>query len=178
MSEASGIDLTGEISEVLKVDGPGNVMVVTYVDGEGQPRSTIRSSVHVHGRDTLAMWVRDGYVGAMTVGAQVGESQWTPSPTPRPSGFLTAIRSNPKVAVLYRDAGAMVTYSVVGRARVAEGDTARAAVFAGIPEGERRHSTMKSGEVTGTPVIIDVDSIVGGALGAEGVIASHVEMRR
>lgn len=177
MSEVSGIDLTGEIQAVLKVDGPGKVIVVSYVDSDGQPHTTVRSSLHVHGRDTLAMWVRHGYVGAFTPGAKVGDSQWTPAAAPAPSGLLEAIRVNPKVSVLYRDPAAMVTYMVTGRARVVEDDAERETVYAGITEGERRHNTT-SGLRTGTPVVIEVDSIIGGALGAEGVIASHVEMRR
>jgi hypothetical protein len=37
---------------------------------------------------------------------------------------------------------------------------------------------LPSGERTGTPVIIDLDHVIGGSLGDGGVIASHVEMTR
>ena len=102
------------------------------------------------------------------------------APVPRSNilgRLLGAIRGNPKVSVLYRDPAAVVTYMVQGRARVVEGDADREAVWAGITEGERRHNST-SGERTGTAVVIEVDALIGGALGAEGVIASHVEMRR
>jgi hypothetical protein len=175
MSETSTIDISGEIAECLNAVQPGKITVLSYVDFNGQPHVSVRASVVAHGPDQLALWVRDSYVGTMTPGAKVGAPSSTPSSTPLPSGFLGGIEKNPLVALLYREG--RTTYVFSGRARVEEDEAARDAIFAVIPEGERNHSTA-TGVRTGTAVVIDLDSVVGGSLGDGGVIASHVEMSR
>jgi hypothetical protein len=175
MSEATAIDLSGDITERLNTVRPGKITVLTYVDSNGQPHVSVRASVIAYGRDQLALWIRDGYVGTMTPGAKVGAASSTPSATPSPSGFLVGIEKNPLVAILFREG--VTTYVFSGRARVEEGDAAREAIFAAIPEGEQKHSTV-TGVRTGTAIVIDLDSVVGGSLGEGGVIASHVEMSR
>ena len=175
MSEASAIDLSGDITERLNTVRPGKINVLSYVDFNGQPHVSVRASVIAYGRDQLALWVRDSYVGTMTPGAKVGAASSTPSSTPLASGFLVGIEKNPLVALLFREG--VTTYVFSGRAHVEEDDAVRDAIFAVIPEGERNHSTA-TGVRTGTAVVIDLDSVVGGSLGDGGVIASHVEMSR
>jgi hypothetical protein len=175
MSEASTIDLSGDITERLNTVRPGKITVLSYVDSNGQPHVSVRASVIAYGRDQLALWVRDSYVGTMTPGAKVGAASSTPNSTPLPSGFLLGIEKNPLVALLFREG--LTTYVFSGRAHVEEDDAAREAIFAVIPEGERNHSTV-TGVRTGTAVVIDLDSVVGGSLGDGGIIASHVEMSR
>ncbi|HEY5272588.1 MAG TPA: pyridoxamine 5'-phosphate oxidase family protein [Acidimicrobiales bacterium] len=175
MSEASAIDLSGEITERLNTQRPGKIAVMSYVDSKGQPHVSVRASVIVYGRDQLALWVRDSYVGTMTVGAQIGAASSTPSSTPLQSGLLAGIEQNPLVAVLFREG--TTTYVFSGRAHVEADDAAREAIFSQLPDGERNHSTV-TGARTGTAVVIDLDSVIGGSLGEGGVIASHVEMSR
>lgn len=137
---------------------------------------SVRASIHVHSPSELAFWVREGYVGTMTPGAQVGAPSNVPAAKNHQSGVLTAIEKNPLVAVLYREG--RTTYVFSGHARVVNDDDVRNQIFASIPPGEQNHSTLASGERTGTPVIIDLDHVVGGSLGDGAVIASHVEMAR
>lgn len=172
----SGIDLSGEITERLNNPNPGKITVLSYVDSGGQPHVSVRASLHVHSPKELALWVREGYVGTMTPGAQIGAPSNVPAANPHQSGVLTAIEKNPLVSVLYREGRS--TYVFSGHARVVDDDDVRDQIFASIPPGEQNHSTLPSGERTGTPVIIDLDHVIGGSLGEGGVIASHVEMTR
>jgi hypothetical protein len=175
MSDTTPIDLSGELTERLNTASPSKVTVLTYVDSGGQPHISVRGSVVAHGRDQLAFWVREGYVGTMTPGAQVGAGSQMPNPTPPPSGVLQGIEKNPLIAILYRDGRS--TYVFSGRARIEDDEAARDAIFSAIPQGEQNHS-MATGQRTGTAVVIDLDSVIGGSLGDGGVIASHVEMLR
>jgi hypothetical protein len=175
MSEATAIDLSGDITERLNTQRPGKIAVMSYVDSKGQPHVSVRASVIAYGRDQLALWVRDSYVGTMTVGAQVGAASSTPSSTPLTSGLLTGIEQNPLVAVLFREG--VTTYVFSGRAHVEPDEAAREAIFSALPDGEKNHSSI-TGVRTGTAVVIDLDSVIGGSLGEGGVIASHVEMSR
>lgn len=165
MSDTKGIDLSGEITEHLNsAYGAGIPLTLGYVDGKGRPHLSIRGSVLVFGPDQLALWVRDNYVGSMT-------------PTRRDAqdaGIVASIAENPEVSVLYRNAAALTTYVVAGRARVVEDAAGRDAIYDVLPAGEQGHSPQREG----TAILIDVDHVVGGSLAPGGVVKSHVEMFR
>jgi hypothetical protein len=165
MSDLTAVDLSGEITEHLNsAYSEGIPLTIGYVDGKGRPHLSIRGSIHVHGPDQLALWVRDNYVGSMT-------------PTRRDAsdgGIVAAIATNPEVSVLYRNAKTLTTYVVAGRARVVESQGDRDAVYEDLPAGEQGHSPNREG----TAIVIDVDHIVGGSLAPGGVVKSHVEMLR
>jgi Pyridoxamine 5'-phosphate oxidase len=165
LSDLTAVDLSGEISEHLNsAYSEGIAMTLGYVDGKGRPHLSIRGSIHVHGRDQLALWIRDNYVGSMT-------------PTRRDSsdgGIVAAIESNPEVSVLYRNAKTLTTYVLAGRARIAGDQVERDAIYDDLPAGEQGHSPNREG----TAIVVDIDHVVGGSLAPGGVVKSHVEMLR
>jgi hypothetical protein len=112
----------------------GTPIVVAYVDAEGAPHLSLRGSTQPYSDMQLAMWVRD------------------PA-----GGLLAAIRSNPHVALFYRDPATRTSYQFAGRAR-ADGDPGvRDRVFANTPEPERNTDARR----LGVAVIIDVDRVEG-----------------
>jgi hypothetical protein len=165
LSDLPVIDLSGEIAEhVNSAYSAGIPLTISYVDAKGRPHLSIRGSIHVHGTDQLALWVRDNYVGSMT-------------PTRRDEadgGIVAAIVTNPEVSVLYRNAGTLTTYVLAGRARVVADAADRDAIYEALPVGEQGHSSNREG----TAIVVDVDHVVGGSLAPGGVVQSHVEMLR
>jgi hypothetical protein len=132
--EASEIPLAvkGLINNALANQTP---VVVTYVDGEGRPHSSLRGSVCVFSPTQLAIWIRhaDG-------------------------GLPQAIVNNPNVSLLYNDRRAGATVNVMGRARIATDDATRRKVFELGPEVEQTHDPHRHG----VAVIIDVTRLQGG----------------
>lgn len=140
---ASGIALTDEIvRRVNSALAEGRALAVSYVDPDGRPHLSLRGSVHVHGPDQLALWVR-----------KAG------------SGLAGAVAANPALSLLYRDAGTRTTYVFAGRARVVDDEDVREAVFGAIPAVERDHDP----ERTGVAVVVDLDSVTGGTVGGTQV---------
>jgi hypothetical protein len=130
----SGIDLGDEIRD--HVNGAlmaGNPIIVATVDEAGRPRLSFRGSTQVFSKDQLGFWIRN--VEGSTV---------------------TALRSNPHVALMYRNGAQRVFLQFAGRARIAEGAD-RERVFDAAPEFERKADPEKKG----VAVIVDLDSVEG-----------------
>jgi hypothetical protein len=131
------IDLSGDIQVALDDAGPsGHAPVLAYVDDAGAPSISYRGSVHVHGRDQIALWSR------------------------QPDGALVqSIAQRPTVSLLYysRDTPGAFYLSIRGRARVAPelNDT----VYGAISQRERDADADRNG----VAILVDVDSVVGAA---------------
>jgi hypothetical protein len=110
-------------------------VVVTYVDPEGRPHSSLRGSVCVLGPTELAIWVRHAE-----------------------GGLAQAIVNNPNVSLLYNDRRAGATVIVTGRAHVAEDEATRRKVYELCPEIEQTHDPQRHG----VAVVIDVTRLQGG----------------
>ena len=119
-------------------------MLLSYVGLDGQPVLSFRGSTQVLGDDQLAMWVRN------------------------PEGaFIRAIRSNPRVALMYRNEDKRSTYQLQGRARVSEAPADRQRIFDAAAPAERAHDFA----MLGAAVIIDLDRVEGWAgVGPSGQI--------
>ncbi len=109
-------------------------VMVAYADAEGQPHLSFRGTTQAHGPSRLAMWIRD----------------------PK-GGLLTAIETNPRLALMYRDPATRTTYQFHGRAR-AEPDPEEAdAIYEQSPELERNMDPQRRG----VAVVIDLDRVEG-----------------
>ncbi len=106
----------------------GNVLTAAYVDPEGKPHISFYGSTHVHGTDSLALWVR--------------------SPD---SQLLKTLPSRPHIAFIYGDVGNRVYYTFEGQARVAE--EVRQRVYEEMHPIERQFDP----EAKGVPVVVDLD---------------------
>jgi hypothetical protein len=143
MGTKSDIALTGEIAERINSALENRKPItVSYVGLDNRPHMSLRGSIHVHGADQLAIWVRH-----------------------REGGIVDAIGANPAVGLLYRDADSRTTYVLNGRARVAGDESTRRAVFDASPKVEREHDP----ERLGVAVLIDVDEVKGGTVGGAQV---------
>jgi hypothetical protein len=119
-------------------------MLLAHTGPEGQPVLSFRGSVQAFSDDQLALWVRaaDG-------------------------GFIQALCSNPRVALMYRDEDAKATYQFQGRARVTTDAAERQQVFDHAPPAERAHDFA----MLGVAVLVDLDRVEGYAgLGPQGQI--------
>ena len=116
-------------------------IVVTYVDADGAPHSSLRGSVCSLSPTELAIWVRhaDG-------------------------GLPQAIASNPNLSLFYTDRRANVAVTFMGRARIAEDEETRRKVFELGPEVEQTHDPQRHG----VAVVIDVMRMQGGAGAGRG----------
>jgi hypothetical protein len=104
-------------------------VVVTYVDAQGAPHSSLRGSVGVLNATQLAIWVRHG-----------------------DGGLPVAIATNPRVALFYSDRRANVVVNVMGTAHIADDEETRRKVFELSPEVEQTHDTHHHG----VAMVIDV----------------------
>ena len=111
-------------------------VVVTYVDDNAAPHTSIRGSVCVISPTEFAIWIRhaDG-------------------------GLPQAIVNNPNVSLLYNDRRAGATVIVSGKAHIAEDEETRRRVFELSPEVEQTHDPDRHG----VPVVIDVTRLQAGA---------------
>lgn len=117
----------------------GAPLVLAYVDPSGAPKVSYRGTIQSHRDDALAMWVRN----------------------PK-GGLLNAIEVNPQVAILGSDHPNRTHYEFHGRARVVHDEVERKAVFDASPEHERKIDAA----MRGVAVVIEVDELRGGSLGA------------
>lgn len=106
----------------------GNVLAASYVDAEGKPHISFYGSTHVHGTDSLALWVR--------------------SPD---SQLLKTLPTRPHMAFIYGDVANRVYYTFEGRGRVAE--DVRQRVFDEMHPMERQFDP----DAKGVPVVVDLD---------------------
>jgi hypothetical protein len=119
-------------------------MALAYVDDGGKPHLSLRGSIRTFGPDRLCLWARSAT-----------------------HGLAAASKSNPQVALLFRDESARATYQLQGRAHVAADEATRAAVFEGCPVIEQQHDFAR----LGAAVIIELDLVEGYAgLGPSGQV--------
>jgi hypothetical protein len=143
MAAESGIVLTDEIvKRVNDALTSGKALTVSYVDRDNRPHLSLRGSTHVHGADQLAIWVRHSE-----------------------GGLADAIKVNPALGLLYRDAETRTTYVFSGRARIASDEATRKSVFDASPEPERDHDPDRHG----VAVVVDLDTVKGGTVGGTQV---------
>lgn len=109
-------------------------MVLSYVDGAGVPRLSLRGSVQVSGPLELSIWVRKAA-----------------------GGLVDAVAAHPAVSLLYRDSATRTTLTVVGRAAVTGDPELRAAAYERSPEVEQNHDPGR----TGAAVLVAVDRVTG-----------------
>lgn len=104
-------------------------IVVTYVDAQGAPHSSLRGSVGVLNAKQFSIWVRhaDG-------------------------GLPAAIATNPRISLFYSDRRANAVVNVMGTAHIAEDEETRRKVFELAPEVEQTHDTHRHG----VAAVIDV----------------------
>jgi hypothetical protein len=128
---------SGEVTEIpLAVKGMINnslanqtPIVVTYVDDNGAPHSSLRGSVCVLSPTQIAIWVRhvDG-------------------------GLPKAVGKNPNISLFYSDRRANAVINVMGRAHIAADEPTRRKVFELSPEVEQTHDPHRHG----VAIVIDV----------------------
>lgn len=126
-------------------------MLVAYSDPRGQPVLSFRGSVQAWSDDQLAMWIRSA-----------------------DGAFVQAIRSNPRLALVYRNEDSKATYNFQGRARVSRLETDRQRVFEASPEAERAHDFA----MLGVAVLVDLDRVEGYAGVGPGGQVGQVRMLR
>ena len=125
--------IKGQINSALY---NGTPLVVTYVDAEGQPQSSLRGSTVVFSDTQLGIWVRNA-----------------------DGGLPTAARTgNNKVSLLYRDSKTRSTIVVQGKAHVSDDPEVRRRLYELTPEVEQLHDTERKGAA----LIIDVARLQGG----------------
>lgn len=128
---------TGKVEEIpLLVKGLVNnalanqtPIVVTYVDDQGVPHSSLRGSVCALSPTQFAIWVRHA-----------------------DAGLPRAVPNNPHVSLFYSDRRANTVVNVAGRARIAEDEETRRKVFELGPEVEQTHDPERHG----VPLVLDV----------------------
>ena len=109
-----------------------NFVVLGYVGDDEAPHLSFRRSTQVFGPDQLAIWVRnpDG-------------------------GLVRAIRTRPRVTLLYRSSEPRRLLTLMGRARV--DPRANDVVYANTHPAERDRDPQKKG----VALIIDLDEVSG-----------------
>lgn len=126
-------------------------MLMAYSDPQAQPVLSFRGSVQAYGDDQLAMWIRSA-----------------------DGAFVQAIRSNPRVALVYRNEETKATYNFQGRTRVSDLETDRKRVFDASAEAERAHDFA----MLGVAVLVDLDRVEGYAgLGPTGQVGQILMLR-
>jgi hypothetical protein len=133
------VDIDGRIAEAINGAFANKTPItIAYVDAEGRPHLSPRGTTQAWSTDRVALWARD------------------PN-----GGLLRAIKTNPHVALFYRDPATRETYELAGRARVVTDSADRAAIFDRSPATERNFDPLRRGEA----VIIDLDSVTGAGPG-------------
>jgi hypothetical protein len=109
-------------------------ITVAYVDRDGQPHLSLRGTTQVFGGDQLAIWIRNPE-----------------------GGLLSAIETNPRLALLYRDPATRTTYQFHGRAHADRSRESSDRVYSNSPEFERGLDP----DQRGVAVVVDLDQIQG-----------------
>ena len=104
-------------------------VVVTYVDEQGVPHSSLRGSVCAIGPTQFAIWVRHG-----------------------DGGLPQAVAKNPNLTLFYSDRRANAVVNVMGRGHIASDGETRRKVFEQSPEVEQTHDPDRHGEA----LVVDV----------------------
>ncbi|MFI4935383.1 MAG: pyridoxamine 5'-phosphate oxidase family protein [Caulobacterales bacterium] len=112
----------------------GNPMLLASVDAGGRPRLSFRGSIQVYSDDQLGLWARNAE-----------------------GSTITAVKSNPHVALMLRAPAGPTILQFQGRARVASDPAERDRVFESAPEVERKADPERKG----VGLIIDLDAVEG-----------------
>jgi hypothetical protein len=124
-------DMQQALNNSLEDDRP---VVFASVGPDGQPRLGFVGSIHVHSADQLAVWLRK-----------------------TDSFSASNIRTNPKLAFLYRNPDKRQSWQFQGQARIIDDDPAlRERVYSEIPDREKQFDLEKQGHA----VVIDLDRII------------------
>jgi hypothetical protein len=116
----------GLVNNALANQSP---IIVTYVDEQGAPHSSLRGGTSVISPTEFAIWIRH-----------------------REGGLPQAIAKNSNISLFYSDRRANAVVNVMGQARIAEDDETRRRVFEQAPEVEQTHDPQRHG----VAVVIDV----------------------
>ncbi len=128
------LDLTDEMREAINNSlADGKPVVFASTGADGQPRLGFVGSIHVHSSDQLSVWLRKA-----------------------DSTSAENIRSNPKLAFLYRNPDKRQTWQFHGRARIVDDAATRQRVYDDAPEVERNFDQ----EMQGHAVVIDLDRVI------------------
>ncbi|CAA9244321.1 MAG: hypothetical protein AVDCRST_MAG50-1877 [uncultured Acidimicrobiales bacterium] len=129
------IELTEEmrtrLSSALK---DGYPVIAASVEPNGAPKLSFYGSTHVHGADSLAIWVRNPE-----------------------SGILDRLQANPHMSFLYRNPAERLRWVFDGRARVVDDPQEAAAIYDAIPDFEKTTDPERKGRA----VVIDLDKVSG-----------------
>ncbi len=109
-------------------------VTVAYVSENGQPHISLRGTTQVFSDDQLAIWVRNPE-----------------------GGLLSAIETNPRLALFYRDPATRTTYQFHGRAHADRSEQVSERVYSNSPEPERNMDQQRHG----VAVVIDLDRVEG-----------------
>jgi hypothetical protein len=112
----------------------GTPIVVAYVDADGVPHLSLRGSTQPFSDTQLAMWIRDSS-----------------------GGLVTALPTNPHVALFYRDPATRTSYQFSGSAHVDSDPGVRDTVYANTAELERNLDARR----LGVAVIVDLERVEG-----------------
>jgi hypothetical protein len=128
------IELSDEMREALSSALRDRApVIVSYVDGDGQPHISFRGTAQVYSDDQLAIWARN------------------------PDGGLpNALGDGSKIALLYRNPETRLSWQFHGRARIDADEEVRRTVYDNSPEFERNQDPDRKGKA----VIIDVDRVI------------------
>jgi hypothetical protein len=129
------IELSQEVRDLI--DGAlmnGAPVLLAVVTTDRKPRMSFRGSLQALSGDQLGFWVRRAEGATME-----------------------GIKSNPNVALMYRDPAKRILLQFAGRARIALDAAERGRVYDSAPEPERRADPERKGAA----VVIDLDSVEG-----------------
>jgi hypothetical protein len=109
-------------------------LIVAYTDLNGAPVLSLRGSTQVFSDTQLSIWVRHAN-----------------------GGMANALRSNPRMALLYRDPPARANLTFEGVGHFEADPEVRDRVFELMPEVEQRHDLAR----TGACLLIDIQRLTG-----------------
>jgi hypothetical protein len=134
-NSSRALHLEGDIAKAVdNALSDGAPILLSYVDGDGQPHLSYRGTTQVHSDTQLALWARDAN-----------------------GGLPRALANNPRVTLLYRHPETRTMYIFYGTARV-EGDEAeRNHIFDSSPEREQQTDPERKG----VAIVVDVNSVQG-----------------
>jgi general stress protein 26 len=128
------IEFTEEMREKIgNALADGFPVVTSSVNTDGQPTISFYGSTQVFSSDQLAIWVRS-----------------------REGGLVARIPHNPRMAFLYRNPTARLSWQIHGRARLVDDPAITQQIYENTPQRERDRDS----EQQGSGVIIDVDRVI------------------
>lgn len=112
----------------------GAPVTVGYVDDEGAPALTLRSSVQTYDDTTLCLWIRDAG-----------------------GGLARAIAAGRPIAFLYRHNPSRTTLTGRGRGEIVADARLRRLIYDSVPEADQRHDPA----LAGAAALIHVETLRG-----------------